>query len=176
MVFQKAVLFPWWTVLENMLLAPRILPLDQREAHDRAMELIELLGLSGFEGSYPRELSGGMQQRAAIGRALLHDPETLLMDEPFGALDAMTRERLDLELLELAAARRKTVVFVTHSIPEAVFLADRVVVFSQRPATVAGIIDVDLPRPRTLDLLDSAELGRFSHTCRGLLGSNSTSL
>jgi NitT/TauT family transport system ATP-binding protein len=134
------------------------------------------MGLEGFESSYPRELSGGMQQRAAIARALLHDPDVLLMDEPFGALDAMTRERMDVELQSLWEARRKTVIFVTHSISEAVFLADRVVVFSQRPATIAGIVEVDLPRPRTIDMLDSAELGQYAQACRHLLGSGSSSL
>jgi NitT/TauT family transport system ATP-binding protein len=176
MVFQRAVLFPWWTVLDNVMLATRVLPLDRRSHRERALELIELMGLKGFENSYPRELSGGMQQRAAIARALLHDPKVLLMDEPFGALDAMTRERMDSELQALWEARRKTVIFVTHSIPEAAFLADRVLVMSQRPATIAGIVEVDLPRPRTLDLLDSAALGRFTKACRDLLGSASLSL
>lgn len=176
MVFQKPVLFPWWTVLENMLLATRILPLEKEKMRERAFELIELMGLSGFEDSYPYELSGGMQQRAAIGRALLHDPEILLMDEPFGALDAMTRENLDVELHNMTAAGKKTVVFVTHSIPEAVFLADRVVVFSERPATVAGVVEVNLPKPRTIGLLDSAELGQYTLACRELLGSTSSNL
>jgi NitT/TauT family transport system ATP-binding protein len=176
MVFQRAVLFPWWTVLENVLLATRIQSLDPKLMRSRAQELISLMGLGGFENSYPRELSGGMQQRAAIARALLHDPSVLLMDEPFGALDAMTRERMDVELQSLWEARRKTVIFVTHSIPEAVFLADRVVVFSQRPATIAGIVDVDLPRPRTIGMLDSAQLGEYTRACRELLGSASSSL
>jgi NitT/TauT family transport system ATP-binding protein len=176
MVFQRAVLFPWWTVIQNVMLATHVLSLDQNLMRQRAHELIKLMGLEGFESSYPRELSGGMQQRAAIARALLHDPDVLLMDEPFGALDAMTRERMDVELQSLWEARRKTVIFVTHSISEAVFLADRVVVFSQRPATIAGIVEVDLPRPRTIDMLDSAELGQYAQACRHLLGSGSSSL
>lgn len=175
-VFQRPVLFPWWTVLRNVMLAADVLNLPADECRRRALELLAMVGLEGFEKRYPFELSGGMQQRVAIARALLHDPEVLLMDEPFGALDAMTRERMDLELQAIWEARRKTVMFVTHSIPEAVFLADRVVVMTPRPGRVAGVVQVDLPRPRTVEMLDSKELGHHARECRLLLGSASQGL
>ena len=167
-VFQNSVLLPWRTILQNTLLTAEILALDRRQARDRAMALIELVGLSGFERKYPKELSGGMQQRAAITRALLHDPAILLMDEPFGALDAMTREQMNLELLRIWQQSRKTIFFITHSIPEAVFLADRVVVLRPRPGAIARIIDVPLPRPRALKLMSSEEFGEITQTVRDL--------
>jgi len=151
MVFQAPVLLKWRTVRDNVLLPAELASLDRRRYRERAEQLLRLVGLDGFAGRLPRELSGGMQQRAAICRALLLDPPLLLMDEPFGAL-AMTRDEMNLELLRVwgeSAAARKTVLFVTHSIPEAVFLADRVVVMSPRPGRVARIVDVPLPRPRT---------------------------
>jgi len=152
MVFQAPVLLRWRTVRDNVLLPAELAGLERRRYRERAEHLLRLVGLDGFADRLPRELSGGMQQRAAICRALLLDPPLLLMDEPFGALDAMTRDEMNLELLRVwgeAAAARKTVLFVTHSIPEAVFLADRVVVMSPRPGRVARVVDVPLPRPRT---------------------------
>jgi NitT/TauT family transport system ATP-binding protein len=156
-VFQTPVLFPWRTVLENVLL-----PVDvQRQPRDQyvkhATELLRLVGLEGFENRYPRELSGGMQQRVAITRALIHDPAMLLMDEPFGALDAMTREQMNLELQRIWLERRNTVLFITHSIPEAVFLADRVFVMAPRPGRIIETLEVKLPRPRGLEAMNSPE-------------------
>ena len=152
MVFQAPVLLKWRTVRDNVLLPAELAGLERARYRERAEHLLRLVGLDGFADRLPRELSGGMQQRAAICRALLLDPPLLLMDEPFGALDAMTRDEMNLELLRVwgePAAARKTVLFVTHSIPEAVFLADRVVVMSPRPGRVARVVDVPLPRPRT---------------------------
>ena len=148
-VFQRANLMPWRTVLDNVLLPLQIRHVSAQEATDRAFASLELVGLHDFAASYPQELSGGMQQRVAIARALVYEPEILLLDEPFGALDALTRERLNQELLQLWEASRKTVVMVTHDIREAVFLSDRVVVLSQRPGRVADIIDIPFERPRS---------------------------
>jgi NitT/TauT family transport system ATP-binding protein len=152
MVFQAPVLLKWRTIRDNVLLPAELAGLGRTRYRERAEQLLRLVGLDGFAERLPRELSGGMQQRAAICRALLLDPPLLLMDEPFGALDAMTRDEMNLELLRVwgePATARKTVLFVTHSIPEAVFLADRVVVMSPRPGRVARIVDVPLARPRT---------------------------
>ncbi len=160
-VFQNPVLLPWRTVLQNTLLPVAVQRLDQAKYLPRARALIEMAGLGGFEDKYPFELSGGMQQRNAIIRALIHDPALLLMDEPFGALDAMTREVMNLELQRIWWESRKTVFFITHSIPEAVFLADRVVVLSPRPGRLVEIVTVDLPRPRDLDLMAQPEFGRY---------------
>jgi NitT/TauT family transport system ATP-binding protein len=158
-VFQAPVLLPWRTVMQNVLL-PIDIQRQPRRAHEaRARELVRMVGLDGFEDKYPGELSGGMQQRVGIARALVHDPSLLLMDEPFGALDAMTRESMNLELLRIWGESRKTVMLVTHSIPEAVFLADRVIVMSPRPGRISEIIDVDLPRPRSLEMINSAPFG-----------------
>src|SRR5690606_8751271 len=168
MVFQAAVLLKWRTILDNVLLPAELAGLNPRKYRDRAMQLLELTGLKDFAKKLPRELSGGMQQRAAICRGLLLDPPLLLMDEPFGALYAMTRDEMNLELLRIwgeASGRsgaRKTVLFVTHSIPEAVFLSDRVVVMSARPGRIARILDIDLPRPRTVETRVTPEFGRFS--------------
>lgn len=152
LVFQNPVLMPWRTVLQNVLLPIEILRRDL-EAHRRqARELLARVGLQGFEQATPRELSGGMQQRVAICRALIHNPRVLLMDEPFAALDAMTREELAMELLRLWGEHQKTVLFVTHSIPEAVLLADRVVAMTARPGRIAEVIPVALPRPRTVEM------------------------
>ncbi len=160
-VFQSPVLFPWRSVLDNVLLPADVQRLG-RAHHERiALGLLGLVGLGGFERRYPWELSGGMQQRVAIVRALVHDPAMLLMDEPFGALDAMTREQMNLELQRIWLERRKTVVFITHSIPEAVFLADRVLVMTPRPGRVAETVIVDVPRPRALDVMNTAEFGSF---------------
>ena len=159
MVFQAPVLLKWRAIVENVLLAAELSGLDPAAYRARAEELLVLVGLGGFDDKLPRELSGGMQQRAALCRALLLDPPLLLMDEPFGALDAMTRDELGLELLRVwgeGSRTRKTVVFVTHSIPEAVFLADRVVVMTPRPGRVAETFPVGLPRPRTVETLSEA--------------------
>jgi NitT/TauT family transport system ATP-binding protein len=153
MVFQAPVLLRWRTILDNVLLAAELSGLEPQAYRARAEALLSLVGLDGFADKRPRELSGGMQQRTSLCRALLLDPPLLLMDEPFGALDAMTRDELNLELLRVwgeGSAARKTIVFVTHSIPEAVFLADRVVVMTPRPGRVARTFDVPLPRPRTV--------------------------
>ena len=165
MVFQAPVLLKWRTVRDNVLLPAELAGLERARYRERAEHLLRLVGLDGFADRLPRELSGGMQQRAAICRALLLDPPLLLMGEPFGALDAMTRDEMNLELLRVwgePAAARKTVVFVTHSIPEAVFLADRVVVMSPRPGRVARVVDVPLPRPRTPATRAAPQFGALS--------------
>ena len=164
-VFQQPVLLPWRSVLDNVLFSVEMLGLDSRLYRKPALDLLELTGLGGFETKYPRELSGGMQQRASLCRALLLDPPLLLMDEPFGALDAMTRDELNLELLRVwgeGSRQRKTILFVTHSIPEAVFLADRVVVMTPRPGRVARVVQVRLPRPRTTATRASAHFGALT--------------
>ncbi|WP_342963540.1 ABC transporter ATP-binding protein [Paraburkholderia sp. JHI2823] len=146
--FQEHVLFPWLTVLENVMLPADIYQLPRQEANGRAQALLEMSGLKGFENRKPHNLSGGMKQRAALCRALLTDPEVLLLDEPFGALDALTREELSLELLRIWEATRKTALLITHDINEAVMLSDTIVVMSRRPGRIVEIIPVDLPRPR----------------------------
>ena len=150
-VFQAATLLDWRTVLGNVLLQLELRGLDPRAYEARAVALLDAVGLGDFSGAFPRELSGGMKQRAAIVRALVHDPKILLMDEPFGALDALTREQMRIDLEELWLASRKTVMFITHSIDEAVLLADRVVVMSPRPGRIERVIPIELPRPRGLD-------------------------
>jgi len=166
MVFQAPVLLRWRSVLDNVLLPAELARLDPRAHRERALDLLALVGLADFAAKRPSELSGGMQQRAALCRALLLDPPLLLMDEPFGALDALTRDDMNLELLrvwgETADGPRKTILFVTHSIPEAVFLADRIVVMSPRPGRVASVVPVPLPRPRTVETRASPEAGRLS--------------
>jgi NitT/TauT family transport system ATP-binding protein len=152
-VFQSALLLPWRRVLENVMMPVEVKGLPIEEYRNRALALIKMVGLDGFERKYPWQLSGGMQQRAAICRALVHDPKIVLMDEPFGALDAMTRERMNVELQRIQRETRKTVLLITHSIPEAVFLADRVMVMSARPGQIDAIYDVTLPRPRSLDMM-----------------------
>jgi NitT/TauT family transport system ATP-binding protein len=150
LMFQRSALLPWRNVIDNVLLPVEVLRLPRREYRERAEMLLALVGLEGFEGRRPYELSGGMQQRAALCRALIHDPSVLLMDEPFAALDALTREELALELQRIWSEHKKTIVFVTHSIQEAALLADRVVVMTPRPGAIARVIPVDLPRPRSL--------------------------
>jgi NitT/TauT family transport system ATP-binding protein len=157
LVFQDANLFPWYTVEENIALPLQLRKVDKRERRRRAHELGELVGLQGFEKALPRELSGGMRQRVAIARALSYRPEILLMDEPFGALDAMTRDKMNMELQRIAGATKATVVLVTHSIAEAVFLADRVVLLSARPGRIRSITEVDEPHPRQLELTAEPE-------------------
>ena len=152
-VFQSALLLPWRRVLENVMMPVEVKGLPVEEYRKRALDLIKMVGLDGFERKYPWQLSGGMQQRAAICRALVHDPKIVLMDEPFGALDAMTRERMNVELMRIQRETGKTVLLITHSIPEAVFLADRVLVMTERPGSIAAIYDVPLPRPRSLDAM-----------------------
>ncbi|WP_375161313.1 ABC transporter ATP-binding protein [Bradyrhizobium sp. RDT46] len=152
-VFQNALLLPWRNILGNVMLPIDMKRLPRQQYLDRAKSLLKLVGLEGFEKKLPWQLSGGMQQRASICRALVHDPRIMLMDEPFGALDALTRERMNLELMRIQRETKKTVLLITHSIPEAVFLADRVLVMTERPGAVAAIYDVPLPRPRSLDAM-----------------------
>jgi NitT/TauT family transport system ATP-binding protein len=169
-VFQKANLMPWRTVLENIMLPLELQKAGRVEALRKAGELVELVGLNGFENALPRDLSGGMAQRVAIARALVHDPVMLLLDEPFGSLDALTRERMGRELLRIWHARRKTVVMVTHSISEALFLADRVLVLSPRPGRVRQDLAVNLPRPRQEDILYTSEFGELARQLRAAIG------
>jgi len=165
-VFQSALLLPWRRVIDNILLQAEIRGLPMAAARERAMQLIEMAGLQGFENKYPWQLSGGMQQRVAILRALLHDPPVLLMDEPFGALDAMTRERMNLELQRIWMAAGKTVLLITHSIPEAIFLSDRVFVMTERPGSIAAVYDIELPRPRSLEVMGSERFGDYARQLR----------
>jgi NitT/TauT family transport system ATP-binding protein len=152
-VFQNALLLPWRNILSNVMLPIDMKKLPREEYLPRAKALLKLVGLEGFEKKLPWQLSGGMQQRASICRALVHDPKIMLMDEPFGALDAMTREKMNVELMRIQRETGKTVLLITHSIPEAVFLADRVLVMTERPGAIAAIYDVPLPRPRSLDAM-----------------------
>jgi NitT/TauT family transport system ATP-binding protein len=170
-VFQAPVLLPWRTILDNVLLPIAVRRLPRREYVERAAGLLRLVGLEGFERRHPHELSGGMQQRAAICRALITDPALLAMDEPFGALDALTRESMNLELLRIWDASRKTVFFITHSIGEAVFLSDRVIVMTPRPGAVDEIIPIDLPRPRGLELMGTEPFAAYTDRVRRRLGS-----
>jgi NitT/TauT family transport system ATP-binding protein len=175
-VFQDPVLLPWRTVLDNTLLPIEVLKRKSEDYSARAMGLLNLVGLQGFEQKYPFELSGGMQQRVAITRALIHDPKILLMDEPFGALDAMTREQLNMDLLRIWAEARKTIFFITHSIPEAILLADRVMVLSHRPGTIHSIINIDLPRPRGLAMVTSPSFGEYNLQIRSVFEMKGDSL
>jgi NitT/TauT family transport system ATP-binding protein len=165
-VFQSPALFPWRTVLANVCLPLEIHGLDKDRARRVALEHLERVGLTGFEGKYPWQLSGGMQQRVSIARALGFEPKLLMMDEPFGALDEITRDRLNEQLLRLWEREKRTVVFVTHSIPEAVFLSSRIVVMSPRPGRIVEIIESGLPSDRTLDIRDTAEFVAIAHRVR----------
>lgn len=168
-VFQKANLMPWRTVLQNITLPLELEGVSQNRALELAQEMVELVGLTGFEHTIPRDLSGGMAQRVAIARALVHDPDVLLLDEPFGALDALTRERMGTELLRIWQARRKTVVMVTHSISEALFLADRVLVLSPRPGQLRLDLPVLLERPREESVRYTPAFGRLARRLRAAI-------
>ena len=168
-VLQAPVLMPWRTILKNVLFPIESLGLREEDYIDRAYELLEMTGLSNFAQNVPSELSGGMQQRVAICRALIHNPNLLLMDEPFSALDAMTRDLMNQELLRIWEEYKKTVLFVTHSIREAVFLSDRVFVMSPRPAVISEIVTIDLPRPRELAIEETPEFNQYVAHLRGLI-------
>src|SRR6476469_10042695 len=170
MVFQQPLLLKWRRILDNVLLPAEILGLPLAASRERARHLLALVGLSGAEQKYPYELSGGMQQRAAIARALIHDPKLILMDEPFGALDAMTREKMNLELLRIWQEARKTIVFVTHGITEAVFLGTRVIVLTAGPARMADNFRVELPHPRTIETTTTERFGEYTRRIYRLLG------
>jgi NitT/TauT family transport system ATP-binding protein len=166
MVFQRDVLLEWRSVLDNVLLPIEVKRWPRREFRDQALALLDLVGLAEFASAYPDQLSGGMRQRVAICRALIHDPPLLLMDEPFGALDALTRERLNVDLLRLTTESAKTVIFVTHSIEEAVLISDQVVVMSPRPGRVLRAFKVDLPKPRNLATRSDARYHALVHEIR----------
>jgi NitT/TauT family transport system ATP-binding protein len=168
-VFQSPVLLPWRTVLENVLLPIEFRGMPRSKYRESALNLLSIAGLREFADRYPYELSGGMQQRAAIVRALVQDPKLLLMDEPFGALDAMTREQMNLELMRIWSRSRTTVFFITHSIAEAIFLSDRVIAMTSRPGRIADVIDIDLPRPRNLSVINTDRFGRYATHLRALL-------
>jgi NitT/TauT family transport system ATP-binding protein len=170
MVFQQANLMPWRTVIENIKLPLEVKHADDVSARAKAQEMIELIGLQGFEDSLPRDLSGGMAQRVAIARALIYDPDLLLLDEPFGSLDAITRERMWNELSRIWQMRQKTVIMVTHSINESLFLADRVLVLTQRPGRVKLDLNVDLPRPRHDDIRYTPQFGNLARKLRESIG------
>jgi NitT/TauT family transport system ATP-binding protein len=161
-VFQSPVLLEWRTALGNVMLQAEAKKLERSAAERRARELLASVGLGGFEHKYPHELSGGMRQRVSICRALIHNPPQLLMDEPFGALDALTRDQLVLDLQAIWNERRMTVLFITHSVAEAVFLSDQVIVMTPRPGRIDRVIDIDLPRPRTLAMRETPEFARYS--------------
>ena len=170
MVFQKALLLKWRTVVDNVMLPAEILGLPRKESKERALDLLEMVGIGKFANAYPQQLSGGMQQRAAIARSLVHDPKLILMDEPFGALDALTRERMNLELLRIWKESEKTILFVTHGIQEAVFLGSQVAVMTAGPARMAAHFDINLPEPRTLDVKTTEEFGAYTREIYHLLG------
>jgi NitT/TauT family transport system ATP-binding protein len=170
MVFQQPLLLKWRRIIDNVMLPAEILGLPHAASLSRARDLLALVGLRGHEDNYPYELSGGMQQRAAIARALVHDPKLILMDEPFGALDALTREKMNIELLRIWREAKKTILFVTHGITEAVFLGTRVIVLSAGPARMADNFRVDLPHPRTLDMKTGEKFGEYTRRIYRLLG------
>ena len=167
-VFQKDLLLSWRNVMDNVLIQAEARSLPPESYRQRAQDLLDLVGLNGFENFYPHELSGGMRQRVSICRALLHDPELVLMDEPFAALDAITRDQLAVDFDKFVQAGDRTVIFITHNMEEAVFLGDRVMVMTPRPGQIAEVIDIDLPRPRTLSLKDSSEFTKYTSKVRSL--------
>lgn len=167
-VFQQANLLPWKTVLDNVLVPSRALGRDIGPAREKALELLRLVGLEKFRDNYPSELSGGMQQRVGIARGLAHDPDLLLMDEPFSALDTMTRDHMSIELQRIWMATHKTALFITHSITEAVFLSDRIVVMSARPGRIVKEVSIDLPRPRTVETLADPRFAAYCAELRAL--------
>ena len=167
-VFQDANLLDWRNVLKNLMIQADIRGLDRKKTEARGRELLNMVGLGGYEDRYPYELSGGMRQRVSICRALVHDPPLLLMDEPFGALDALTRDQLNLDLQDMWMQSRKTVLFVTHSITEAVFLSDTVIVMTPQPGRIGATIDIDLPRPRHLSMRETPEFGAYARQIRAL--------
>jgi NitT/TauT family transport system ATP-binding protein len=169
MVFQQPLLLKWRRILENVLLPAEILGLPMKASRERARDLLAMVRLDGFETSYPYELSGGMQQRAAIARALIHDPKLILMDEPFGALDALTREKMNLELMQIWRESQKTILFVTHGIQEAVFLGSHVAVMTAGPARLADYFEVDLPEKRELDVKTHENFGEYTRRIYKLL-------
>ena len=166
MVFQQSNLMPWRSVMDNIKLPLELEGMGDAKARIKTREMIDLVGLNGFENSWPRELSGGMAQRVAIARALIHDPDLLLLDEPFGSLDAITRERMWTELSRIWQAKQKTVIMVTHSINESLFLADRVLVLTQRPGKIKLDVEVDLPRPRKDDIRYTPHFGKLARKLR----------
>jgi NitT/TauT family transport system ATP-binding protein len=175
LMFQQALLFPWRTVLANVLLPSEVAHLSDRDWDQRAEELLAMVGLDGWSDKYHWELSGGMQQRVALARVLLLDPDILLLDEPFGALDEMTRESLDMEMMRIARNTDKTVVLVTHNVYEAVLMADRIFVFTARPGRIAGVVEIDQAQPRSIEFSTSSQFGDRVAEVRGLLarsGSN----
>ncbi|MEO9781320.1 MAG: ABC transporter ATP-binding protein [Sedimentitalea sp.] len=169
MVFQQSLLLKWRRIIDNVLLPAEIIGLPMKESRERARELLSMVGLSGYESHYPYELSGGMQQRASIARALIHDPKLVLMDEPFGALDALTREKMNLEIQRIWEASNKTILFVTHSIQEAVFLGSRCVVLTSGPARMADNFPIELPFPRGLSIKATPEFGAYTKKIYKLL-------
>ena len=169
MVFQQSNLMPWRTVMDNIKLPLELEGVGAEESRIKAQEMIELVGLRGFEDSWPRDLSGGMAQRVGIARALIHDPDLLLLDEPFGSLDAITRERMWTELSRIWQAKQKTVIMVTHSINESLFLADRVLVLTQRPGKIKFDLKVDLPRPRNDDIRYTPHFGKLARKLREMI-------
>lgn len=169
MVFQQALLLKWRNVLDNILLPAEFLGLPMKESRERARDLLQLVGLEGQEQKFPKQLSGGQQQRVSIARSLIHNPKLVLMDEPFGALDALTREKMNLELLRIWEASGKTILFVTHGIAEAVLLGTRIAVMTAGPARMAAHITVDLPYPRTLDMKTHEAFGVYTRQVYGLL-------
>lgn len=169
MMFQQAVMFPWRTTLQNVLLPVEIFGENKKQFIPKAQELLEMVGIREFQDSYPWQLSGGMQQRAALCRVLLHDPKLLLLDEPFGALDEFTREAMNQELLRLQAYSKSTAVLVTHNITEAVFMSDRVAVMSARPGRLVGILEIPFDRPRTPDLQTTNDFIKLVAEARRML-------
>lgn len=169
-VFQQPLLLEWRRILENVLLPAEVLGLPVKESRERAHDLLAMVGLTEFADAYPYQLSGGMRQRASIARALIHDPKIILMDEPFGALDALTREKMNLELLRIWRESNKTILFVTHGIQEAVFIGTQVAVLSASPARMAGQLTIDLPQPRTLAMRSTEQFGKYASEIYELLG------